>query len=79
MRGERLRAKGTRRPDFGITSPLLGQETGLITGMGSLLLLVRSMLPFVGFPMEMGTLCMGGSHRDAGMNRAEDRYPQAPL
>ena len=76
MRGERLRAKGIRRPDFGFTSPLLGEETGLIMGMGSLLLLVRSLLPLIGFPVEMGTLCMGGSHRDAGMKRAEYWHPQ---
>ena len=46
-------------------------------GMSSLLLLVRSLLPLVGFSMEMGTLCKGGSPRDEGINRAEYRYPQA--
>ena len=28
IRGERLGVKGTRRPDFGISSPLLGKDTG---------------------------------------------------
>ena len=29
MRVERMRVKGTRRPDFGICSPLVGENTEL--------------------------------------------------
>ena len=39
VRVERMRVKGTRRPDFGISSPLLGKGRGLGMGMSSLLLL----------------------------------------
>ena len=69
MRGEQLKLRGTQRSDFDI--PRLGM------GMSSLLLLVRSLVPLVGFSMEMGTLCMGGSPRDEETKRAEYRYPQA--
>ena len=77
MRGEQLKLRGTQRSDFDIPSPLTRGRPGLGMGMSSLLLLVRSLLPLVGFSMEMGTLCMGGSPRDQEMNRAEYRHPQA--
>jgi hypothetical protein len=70
--GRAIEAKGSRRPDLNcITSQLLGEDTGM--GMGSLLLLVRSPLLLVGFPIEMETLCegvhMGWRGRGIGTNK----------